>query len=143
MITQATITALATVLVAVTAHAQESIYRSAQVASGQTVRLAVFGSMKPDCTAGPAPEVKVVSPPKTGIVRVSAGKMKTNLKGRCPELQIPVHGVFYQAKPNFVGQDEISFEVTNDAGKKVSQTIKITVTERPASGPQGSGPTNL
>ena len=125
------------------AVAQEVIYRSSQVASGQTVRLGVFGNMKPDCTAGPAPEVKVVSPPKTGVVRISPGKLKTNLKGKCPQVEVPVHGVFYQAKARFVGQDEITFEVSSASGKKVSQNIKITVTAGPAAGPQTAAPTEL
>ena len=143
MLKRASIVAVAAAFVPAPAVAQEVIYRSSQVASGQTIRLGLFGNMRPDCTAGPAPEVKVTSHPKSGLLKVSAGKLKTNLRGKCPQIEVPVNGVFYQANPRFVGQDEITFEVTSASGKKVSQSIKITVTAAPAARPRDLDPTEL
>ena len=40
-----------------------SVYRSADAVAGKSERLGVYGNVQKDCTPGPLPTVRVVTPP--------------------------------------------------------------------------------
>jgi hypothetical protein len=109
------------------ALAQEKIYRSTDAVSGKSVRLSVHGNVSKDCKAGPLPEIKIVTPPKHGALAVRQGKVKAGQLKRCPNLDVPVEGVFYQANASYTGEDEVAYEVKRAGGPVQSMTVKINV----------------
>ena len=124
------LTALALALAAgapAPALAQEKIYRSADAVSGKSVRLSVHGNVTKDCKAGPLPEIKIVTPPKHGALAVKQGKVEAGRLKRCPKLEVPVEGVFYQANANYTGEDEVAYEVKRAGGPVQAMTVKINV----------------
>src|SRR5215213_449465 len=50
--------------------AQDSTYRSVRAMSGQSVRLSVHFTLKQHCSAQPAPDIRVVTPPSNGTLSV-------------------------------------------------------------------------
>ena len=64
--------------------------------------------------------------------KVGAGQLK-----RCPTLEVPVEGVFYQANANYTGDDEVAYEVKRSDGPAQSMTVKITVGARPKPSSRG------
>jgi hypothetical protein len=65
----AAMTALACVvsLPRIAAWAQtNSAYRSVDAAAGKPHRLGAYGNVTKDCTSGPLPTIRVVTPPKHG-----------------------------------------------------------------------------
>ena len=113
--------------------AQEKFWRTVQVPAGATARLGSFSNLKPDCSPGPLPEIKVVTPAKTGVIAVRRRQGKLGPATRCPNADATAQIVSYQAKPT-PGQDEVAFQVTLPNGKVVLHTVVISVTEGPGTG---------
>ncbi|EIM25958.1 hypothetical protein [Microvirga lotononidis] len=107
-------------------------FRSAEVVAGKAERLGVYGNVQKDCTSGPLPTVRVVTPPKNGELNVRSGKLKAGRISRCPKLEATAQGIFYKAKPAYTGIDEVVYEVRSASGKVESHTVRITVKEAAA-----------
>lgn len=108
--TAALLGASAALTLASGALAQETFFRNQDAAAGKTVRLGLYGNVAKDCKVGPAPEVKVVTPPKNGNLAVRSGKTKTDKVPNCPSLEAQVNGVFYEGKRGYAGPDEVVYE---------------------------------
>jgi hypothetical protein len=106
-----------------------SAYRSTDVVAGTRQRLGVYGNVQKDCTSGPLPTVRVVTPPKHGELNVRSGKLKAGRISRCPKLEATAQGIFYKPNPAYKGADEVSYEVKSASGKLESHTVRITVKE--------------
>jgi hypothetical protein len=104
-----------------------SAHRSADAVAGKSHRLGVYGNVQKDCTSGPLPTVRVVTPPKHGELNVRSGKLKAGRISRCPKLEATAQGIFYKASPTYKGADEVSYEVRSASGKVESHTVRITV----------------
>ncbi|KQP51687.1 4-aminobutyrate aminotransferase [Methylobacterium sp. Leaf399] len=109
------------------AFAQTTVTRSESVASGKSVRLAIVPNLKKDCSAGPMPEIRVSGAPKNGSLVTKVGKIKTPASYRCPGKDAAVQAVFYEAKANYTGADEVVVDIKDSDGQVQTQTIKITV----------------
>jgi hypothetical protein len=81
----------------------DQLYRSAEATAGKTVRLGVLTNISREGTPGPLPEVKVTVPPKHGTLAIRCGKAKAGPLARCPNLEPPVQGVFYQSQIRYSG----------------------------------------
>ena len=125
------------------APAQEQVFRSADAAPGKEARLALIGNVSKECTVGPKPQVKVVTPPKNGTLSIRSGKTKPGSLARCPNLEVPAEGVFYTANPRFNGTDEVVYRVTRPDGRNQMVTIRITVSEKAKPAPQTRGATDI
>ncbi|HEX8666148.1 MAG TPA: 4-aminobutyrate aminotransferase [Beijerinckiaceae bacterium] len=112
------------------ALAQEKVVRSVEAASGQSTRLTVHGDVTKDCKLGPLPEIRITTSPKHGALTVRQGKNKAGLLKRCPNLEVPVQGVFYQANAGYTGSDEVAYTVVRAGQATQSTTVKITVGAR-------------
>jgi len=99
------------------------------VVAGKSHRLGVYGNVQKDCTSGPLPTVRVVTPPKHGELNVRSGKLKAGRISRCPKLEATAQGIFYKPNSNYKGADEVSYEVKSASGKVESHTVRITVKE--------------
>jgi len=64
------------------AYAQDDVIeRQLKAAPGRDVRAGVFTDIRPDCTPGPLPAIRLVTPPVHGNVTVKRGTLKaTNIK---------------------------------------------------------------
>ncbi|SCY81941.1 hypothetical protein SAMN02927923_02436 [Microvirga guangxiensis] len=109
-----------------------SAFRSAEVVAGKQERLGVYGNVQKDCTSGPLPTIRVLTPPRNGELNVRNGKLKAGRITRCPKLEATAQGIFYKAKPAYKGTDEIAYEVRSASGKVESHTVKITVKDAQA-----------
>ncbi|MBO1909081.1 4-aminobutyrate aminotransferase [Microvirga sp. 3-52] len=102
-------------------------HRSTEVVAGKSHRLGVYGNVQKDCTSGPLPTVRVVTPPKHGELNVRSGTLKAGRIARCPKLAPKAQGVFYKASQTFKGTDEVSYEIKSASGKLENHTVRITV----------------
>jgi hypothetical protein len=110
------------------AAAQEQVFRNTKAVAGKQTRVGIVGNVTQECTPGPMPEVKMITTIRNGTLR--AGSLK-----RCPELAVPVRGLFYQAYPTFSGTDELIYEVKHPTGKTQTITTKIEVGAAQTSAP--------
>ena len=120
------------------AWSQEQTFRTVEAAPGKVVRIGLVGNVTKECTVGPMPEVKVVTQPSHGTLAIKSGKTKAGALARCPSLEVPAQGVFYQANPKFTGTDQVAYTVKNADGRAQSFTLKINVSAqaKPEAKPQ-------
>ena len=91
------------------------------------INAGIFTSIRRDCTAGPLPAVRLVTPPAHGKVTVNQGRVRaTNFK-QCLGLELPAFVAIYRSAQDFIGQDIFTLEVVGAEGKSQIQRITVTV----------------
>ena len=120
----------ATLVVAGTTSASAQVPGVNHTASGQPgtdIRVGVYVNIRPDCTSGPLPSIKLTSPPENGKVTVKRARVTaTNVK-QCLAVEVPAFVAFYRSRADFVGVDVLTLEVTFPGGKTEVQRFSITV----------------
>jgi hypothetical protein len=110
------------------------IDRTIRAASDQNTRVGVYTSIRPDCTSGPLPAIRLASAPAHGTVSVKRATLKaTNVK-QCLAIDVPAFVAFYRAAQNYIGADDFELEVTFAAGRKELQRIRVLVAGDPGRG---------
>ncbi len=113
-----------------------SIDRAIGAAPGQSVRVGIYTSIRPDCTSGPLPGIRLAEAPAHGTVSVKRAMLKaTNVK-QCLAIDVPAFVAFYRAAANFSGVDAFELEINFAGGRKEIQRFRMTVSSA-ASGGQG------
>ena len=96
------------------------------------INAGIFTTLRRDCTAGPLPVVRLVTPPAHGNVTVKQGRLRaTNLK-QCLGTDLPAFIAIYRSVQDFIGQDLFTLEVIGAGGKSQIQRITVTVMKPPA-----------
>ena len=112
-----------------------SVERAIKAMPGQNVRVGVYTSIRPDCTSGPLPAIRLAHAPAHGVVSVKRAMLKaTNVK-QCLAIDVPAFVAFYRAAQDFNGADQFELEVTFSGGRKEIQIFRVSVTG--ANGGQG------
>ena len=91
------------------------------------IRVGVYVNVKPDCTSGPLPSIRLASPPENGKVTVKQGKVTATNYKQCLALEVPAFIAFYHPRPDFVGVDVLILEVKFPGGKTEVQKVSVTV----------------
>ena len=101
--------------------------RQLKAAPGHDVRVGVFTSIRPDCTSGPLPAIKLAAPPAHGTVTVKRAIFKaTNFK-QCLATEVPAFVAFYRAAQDFNGDDAFDLEITFSGTRKQLQHFRVSV----------------
>ena len=96
-----------------------------QGGAGQDVRVGIYTSIRPDCTSGPLPAIRLARPPAHGVVSVKRAMLKaTNVK-QCLAVDVPAFVAFYRAAQDFAGGDQFQLEVTFSGGRKEVQNFRV------------------
>ena len=122
-------------LVASAALAQGSVsYASVEATPDKPVRLSYHASAnRANCSAEPAPTVRVTEPPKEGALVVREGVLTTDKVAGCPQLKVPAEVVFYEARDGYTGPDHVAYQVTDEKGQVASYDVTMTVKQGTAS----------
>ncbi len=111
------------------------VERTLKAIPGQNVRVGIYTSIRPDCTSGPLPAIRLAHAPAHGVVSVKRAMLKaTNVK-QCLAIDVPAFVAFYHAAQDFNGADEFELEVTFSGGRKEIQNFRVSVAG--ANGGQG------
>ncbi len=103
--------------------------RNVKAAPGRDVRVGIYTSIRPDCTSGPLPGIRLAQAPAHGIVSVKRAMLKaTNVK-QCLAIDVPAFVAFYRAAFGFNGADEFELEVSFAGGRKEIQRFHVTVAD--------------
>ena len=117
---------------ALAAYAQDQdnvIERQLKAAPGRDVRAGVFTDIRPDCTSGPLPAIRLATPPAHGNVTVKRGTLKaTNIK-QCLAIEVPAFVAFYRASAEYSGADDFELEIALPNGHKRRERVHVTVTK--------------
>jgi hypothetical protein len=120
---------------ALVAYAQDDVIeRQLKAAPGRDVRAGVFTDIRPDCTSGPLPAIRLATPPAHGSVTVKRGTLRaTNIK-QCLAIEVPAFVVFYRAAADFSGADDFELEISSPNGHKRRERVHVTVTKSSSAG---------
>jgi hypothetical protein len=130
--------AVASIVVALSAPAlaeSRTTEKSARVQSGKNARIGVYINVRPDCTSGPLPAIRLIEPPANGTVTVRKGTVTATNYKQCLALQVPAFVAIYRSRANFSGVDTLELEVKYESGRLEIQKFQITVGSSPASQP--------
>ena len=124
------------------ALAQDTNYTSVEAIPEKPVELSYHASANKDtCSPTRAPTIRVVEPPKSGMLTVRKGVLKTDKVAGCPGLKLPpAQVVFYVAHAGYAGPDHVQYEVTNENGEVATYNVAITVKSGPPGQTPSSGP---
>src|SRR5215213_11505478 len=87
------------------------VERSFKAAPNKDTQIGVYLNVLPDCTSGPLPTIRLVSPPSSGKVVVKTAKVKATNYKACLALEVPGYVAFYKSPPEFLGDDILTIEV--------------------------------
>ncbi len=111
---------------------ERTVERSVTAVPNKDTRIGVYLNVLPDCTSGPLPTIRLVSPPTAGKVVVRTAKAKATNYKACLALEVPAYVAFYKSPPEFLGDDVLTIEVKYAGGRTEIQKITVKV-----SGPGG------
>jgi hypothetical protein len=110
------------------------VEREVKAAPGRDVRVGVYTDIRPDCTSGPLPAIRLVTPPSHGALSVKRGTLKaTNFK-QCLATEVPAFVALYRAAADFNGTDAFVLEISWVGGRKELQHFRVLVTNNPGAG---------
>ena len=105
-----------------------TIERTVAAETGKAARVGVYLNLKPDCTSGPLPILRLIEPPHGGRVVIKRAKIRVTNAGACLSTEAPGYVAFYQSRPDFSGADKIAIEIKlPDRGPVRVQNITINV----------------
>jgi hypothetical protein len=112
----------------------DRVEREVKAAPGRDARVGIYTNIRPDCTSGPLPAIRLVAAPAHGAVSVKRGTLKaTNFK-QCLGIEAPAFVAFYRAAADFSGTDEFELEIGLAGGRKELQHFRVTVANKPGGG---------
>src|SRR5436190_24003403 len=107
---------------------ETTVERSVRTLPNRDTQIGVFLNVLPDCTSGPLPTIRLVSPPTAGKVVVKTAKAKATNYKACLALEVPAYVAFYKSPPEFLGDDVLTIEVKYAGGRVEIQKITVKVT---------------
>jgi hypothetical protein len=117
---------LATTLVA--SAQQTTVQRAAKGPADKDIRIGVYINVRPNCTSGELPSVKLVAAPAHGKITFKKAKINATDYKQCLALEVPGWVGFYRSQPGFAGEDTFSILVTFPVGGRSEvQQFKVMV----------------
>jgi hypothetical protein len=105
----------------------QSVERSVKAVPNKDVQIGLYINVRPDCTSGPLPTIRLASPPTSGKVVVKTAKVKATNYKACLALEVPAYVAFYKSPPDFLGADVMTIEVKFPEGRTEIQKITVNV----------------
>jgi hypothetical protein len=105
----------------------QTVERSAKGSSGKDIRIGVYVNVQPDCSSGPLPAIRLLTPPANGTINIKRGKVSATNYKQCLALEVPGFVALYRSKPNFSGTDVVMLEVKYADNRTQVQRITVTV----------------
>jgi hypothetical protein len=103
------------------------VERTVKALPNRDTQIGVYINVLPDCSSGPLPTIRLVSPPATGKVVVKNAKAKATNYKACLALEVPAYVAYYKSPPDFLGQDVLTIEVRYAGGRTEIQKITVDV----------------
>ena len=103
---------------------------SKTMAAGKTLLLTHYASINGDCSSRGPVEVRVVSGPTSGAIRVTQGSGYSHFTGdyqQCNAYRVFGANVTYAPQKGFVGSDSVQLDVIYPSGFERLETFTITV----------------
>jgi hypothetical protein len=104
-----------------------TVERSVKALPNKDTQIGLYLNVREDCTTGPLPTIRLISPPTSGKVVVKSAKVKATNYKACLALEVPAYIAIYQSPPDFSGADSLTIEVSYPGGRSEIQKITVNV----------------
>ncbi|MDN5005321.1 hypothetical protein QY048_31165 [Bradyrhizobium sp. WYCCWR 12677] len=105
----------------------QTVERTIKALPNKDTQIGLYINVRPDCTSGPLPTIRLATSPTSGKVIVKSGKVKATNYKACLALEVPAYVAFYKSPPDFTGDDQLTIEVKYAGGRTEIQKITISV----------------
>ncbi|MCC8977850.1 hypothetical protein [Bradyrhizobium acaciae] len=106
---------------------ETTVERQVRALANRDTQIGIYLNVLSDCTSGPLPTIRLVTPPAAGKVVVKTAKVKTTNYKACLALEVPAYVAFYKSPPEFLGDDAMTLEVKYQGGRTEIQKITVKV----------------
>jgi len=110
-----------------TAPDPQTVERTVKALPNKDTQIGLYINVRPDCTSGPLPTIRLATSPTSGKVVVKSGKVKATNYKACLALEVPAYIAFYKSPPDFTGDDQLTIEVKYAGGRTEIQKITVSV----------------
>ncbi len=97
--------------------------------AGRNIRLVTITNVRPDCTSGPLPTVRLATPPKNGRVVVQRIQYTATNRRQCLAAQVPALLALYRSAGDFEGTDVATLEIRFEGKQPQLRRYTIGVTK--------------
>lgn len=97
--------------------------------AGRDIRVLVLTNVRPDCTSGPLPTVRLVAAPTSGKLAVRRGRFRATNVRQCLAIEVPALVAIYRSAPDFEGSDTVIVEIRPEHGTPQLRRVTIKVTK--------------
>lgn len=104
-----------------------TVERNAKGQTAKNIQVGLYINVRPDCTSGPLPTIRLVNPPANGTLTIRRGKVNATNYKQCLALEVPGFVALYKSKADFTGTDVATVEVKYPQGRTEIQRITIAV----------------
>jgi len=104
-----------------------TVERNAKGQTAKNIQVGLYIDVKPDCSSGPLPTIRLVTPPANGTLTIRRGKVNATNYKQCLALEVPGFIAFYKSKADFIGTDVTTIEVKYPQGRVEIQRITVIV----------------
>jgi hypothetical protein len=108
---------------------ETAVERQIKGTAGRDIRVLVLTNVRNNCTSGPLPSVRLVTPPANGKITMRRVRLNATNVRQCLSLEIPALVGIYRSAPEFEGDDSVTVEILPNEGAPQLRKITITVTK--------------
>jgi len=105
----------------------QPVERHFKGAVGKDIRVGIYLNVKPDCTSGPLPTIRLIGDPAHGRITIKKANINATNYKQCLALEVPGYVAFYRSSPDFSGTDNLTLKVKFPNGRTEIQKISVTV----------------
>ena len=105
----------------------QPIEHQAKGPADKDIQIGTYINVKPDCTSGTLPTIRLVGPHEHGKVSVKKVNVNATNYKQCLALEVPGYVAFYRSASGFAGTDVVTLEVKFPGGRTELQKITVTV----------------
>lgn len=107
--------------------------RELHAQAGRDAQVGIYVNLRPDCTSGPLPTLRLIVVPAHGTIsfKQSSLKASNNFK-QCPSIEVPAVVAFYRAAAGYSGTDMLELETSSTDGQNQREHIRLSVSNASA-----------
>ena len=94
-----------------TPQTPRTIERTVAAEAGKAARIGAYINIKPDCSSGALPILRLSEAPQGGRVVIKRAKIRVTNAGACLSAEVPGYVAFYQSRPDFSVADKVAIEI--------------------------------
>jgi hypothetical protein len=105
------------------------IEREVKGRAGRDIRVVILTNVRPDCSSGPLPTVRLVAAPTNGKITVRRARLRATNVRQCLAIEVPALVALYRSPADFQGSDTLVLEIRPAEGTPQLRRVTINVTK--------------